>query len=97
MGLGLIQAATGAIFGTLKDQWKDTISCPDMTNNILMMKKTSSSGRITKKSAIIVQPGQVAVIVSSGQVVDATAVEGTYTYEEGNPSFFAGDFGDTFK
>ena len=97
MGLGLIDAAKGAIFGTLKDQWKDVIKCDDMSNNILMMRKTSPSGRITKKSAIIVQPGQVAVIVSSGSVVDATAVEGTYTYEEGNPSFFAGDFGETFK
>ena len=44
--MGLIKAALGAIGGTLGDQWKDLISCEDMGNDTLMVKKTTSSGQI---------------------------------------------------
>ena len=97
MALGFIGAAFSAISGNLKDQWKDAIVCEDMPNNVLMMKKTSKTGVISHGSYIIVNPGQIAVIVSGGRVVDATAQEGAYKYEEGAPSFFAGDFGASFK
>ena len=96
--MGLIKAAIGAVGGTLKDQWKDLISCEDMGNDILMVKKTTSSGQITKDSRIIVAPGQVAVIYDSGTVLDATAEEGAYNFDQStSPSFFAGQFGDVFK
>ena len=96
--MGLIKAAIGAVGGTLKDQWKDLISCEDMGNDILMVKKTTSSGQITKDSRIIVAPGQVAVIYDSGTILDATAEEGAYNFDKStSPSFFAGQFGDVFK
>lgn len=96
--MGLIKAAFGAVSGTLKDQWKDLISCEDMGNDILMVKKTTSSGQITKDSRIIVAPGQVAVIYDSGSILDATAEEGAYTFDQStSPSFFAGQFGAVFK
>jgi membrane protease subunit (stomatin/prohibitin family) len=96
--MGLIRAAVGAVGGTLKDQWKDLISCEDMGNDILMVKKTTSSGQITKDSRIIVAPGQVAVIYDSGTVLDATAEEGAYNFDKStSPSFFAGQFGEVFK
>ena len=97
MALGFIGAAISAIGGNLKDQWKDAVMCEDMPNNVLMMRKTSKTGVISHGSSIIVNPGQIAVIVSGGRVVDATAQEGVYRYEEGAPSFFAGDFGASFK
>lgn len=97
MALGFIGAAISAIGGNLKDQWKDAIVCEDMPNNVLMMRKTSKTGVISHGSSIIVNPGQIAVIISGGRVVDATAQEGVYRYEEGAPSFFAGDFGASFK
>lgn len=97
MALGFIGAAIGAIGGNLKDQWKDAVMCEDMPNNVLMIRKTSKTGVISHGSSIIVNPGQIAVIVSGGRVVDATAQEGVYRYEEGAPSFFAGDFGASFK
>ena len=97
MALGFIGAAFSAIGGNLKDQWKDAIMCEDMPNNVLMMRKTSKTGVISHGSSIIVNPGQIAVIISGGRVVDATAQEGVYRYEEGAPSFFAGDFGASFK
>ena len=96
--MGLIKAAFGAVSGTLKDQWKDLISCEDMGNDILMVKKTTSTGQITKNSRIIVAPGQVAVIYDSGSILDATAEEGAYTFDQStSPSFFAGQFGEVFK
>ena len=96
--MGLIKAAVGAIGGTLGDQWKDLISCEDMGNDILMVKKTTKNGIISKDSRIIVAPGQVAVIYDSGTILDATAEEGAYNFDQStSPSFFAGQFGAVFK
>ncbi len=96
--MGLIKAAAGAIGGTLGDQWQDLIKCDDMGSDTLMVKTTTSSGQISKGSNIIVAPGQIAVIYDSGAVVDATAEEGTYTFDAStSPSFFGGDFGAVFK
>lgn len=96
--MGLIKAAKGAIGSTLKDQWKEAIRCEDMTNNILMMKKTTPTGVISNGSVIIVEPGQCAIIYDNGKVVDATAEEGEYVFDTSStPSFFAGQFGETFK
>ena len=90
-------AAYGAVVGNLKDQFKDAVSCEGMEDNILMMRKTSKSGVISNGSSIIVRPGQIAVIMSGGRIVDVSAQEGVYKYTQGAPSFFAGDFGDSFK
>ena len=96
--MGLIKAATGAVSSTLKDQWKEAIRCEDMTNEILMVKKTTPTGVITNKSTIIVAPGQCAIIYDNGRVIDATAEEGIYTFDSSSsPSFFAGQFGAVFK
>lgn len=96
--MGLIKSAIRSIGGTLHDQWKDVISSENMNNDILMMKKTTETGVITKDSLIRVLPGQCAVIMQNGKVLDATAEEGDYTFDaNGNPSFFSGSFGEVFK
>ena len=96
--MGLIKTAKSAIGSTLKDQWKEVIRCEEMTNDILMMKKTTETGVISNKSTIIVAPGQCAVIYDNGRVIDATAEDGLYTFDTSStPSFFAGQFKDTFK
>lgn len=96
--MGLIKAAVGAVGSTLKDQWKEAIRCEDLGNDILMMKKTTPTGVISNKSTIIVGPGQCAIIYDNGRVIDATAEEGFYTFDNSSsPSFFAGQFGATFK
>lgn len=41
--MGLIKAATGAIGGTLKDQWKEALRCDDMGNEILMKKGNNTN------------------------------------------------------
>lgn len=96
--MGLIKAAIQAIGGELHDQWKDFIKCEDMDMNTLMVRKSTDNGVITKNSAIMVSPGQIAVIFESGKILDATAEEGIYTFDAStSPSFFAGQFGDVFK
>lgn len=96
--MGLIKAAVSAVGGTLHEQWQDLIKCEDMGNDILMVKKTTKSGQISKGSRIIVGPSQVAVIYDSGRILDATAEEGVYDFDESSsPSFFGGNFGAVFK
>ena len=96
--MGLIKAAVSAVSSTLKDQWKEAIRCEEMTNDVLMVKKTTPTGVITNKSTIIVAPGQCAIIYDNGRVIDATAEEGVYNFDSSSsPSFFAGQFGAVFK
>jgi membrane protease subunit (stomatin/prohibitin family) len=96
--MGLIKAAIGAIGSTMHDQWKDLISCENMDNDTLMVMKTTETGVISRKSIIRVMPGQCAVILQNGKVLDASAEEGDYTFDEStSPSFFAGNFGAVFK
>ena len=97
--MGLIKAGKEAIGSTLHDQWKEAIRCEEMTNEILMMKKTTPTGVISNGSTIIVAPGQCAIIYDNGRVIDATAEEGLYVFDTSStPSFFAGPFfEETFK
>ena len=96
--MGLLKAAGAAISSTMHDQWKDLITCGDMGNDTLMMRKTTDSGAITKNTLIRVMPGQCAVIIANGKVLDATVEEGEYTFDENAaPSFFSGNFGAVFK
>lgn len=96
--MGLIKAAVGAVGSTLHDQWKEVISCENMDNDTLMKQVTTDTGVITKNSLIRVMPGQCAIIMQNGKVLDASAVEGDYTFDESTePSFFAGQFGAVFK
>src|SRR5574344_945993 len=96
--MGLIKSTVKSIGGTLHDQWQDLIKCENMDNNTLMVKQTTETGQISKESRIIVAPGQVAVIYDSGSVLDATAEEGIYNFDQSSsPSFFGGQFGAVFK
>ena len=96
--MGLIKAAINAIGSTMHEQWKEVISCENMNNDLLMKKVTTDSGVISKKSLIRVTPGQCAIIIQNGKVLDASAEEGDYVYDEStSPSFFAGNFGAVFK
>ena len=96
--MGLIKAAVSAVGSTLHDQWKDYIKCEDLGQDILMKKVSTPNGIISKDSAIQVSPGQMAIIFESGKIIDATAEEGIYTFDQStSPSFFAGQFGPVFK
>ncbi len=96
--MGLIKSMVESVGGTLHDQWQDLIQCEDMGNTLLMKKVTTSTGQISKGSRIIVAPGQMAVIIDSGTILDATAESGVYEFDQSSsPSFFGGQFGAVFK
>ena len=96
--MGLLKATKGAIGSTLHDQWRDEIRCEELTNEVLMVKKTTDTGVISNGSTIVVAPGQCAILFDNGSVIDATAEEGIYTFDDSStPSFFAGQFGAVFK
>lgn len=96
--MGLIKAAVSAVGSTLHDQWKEYIRCDDLGQDILMKRVSTPNGIISKDSAIQVSPGQIAVIFQSGKILDATAEEGIYTFDQSSsPTFFAGQFGAVFK
>ena len=96
--MGLIKATIGAVGSTLHDQWKEAIRCDEMGNDILMKKVTTKNGVISNGSAIIVGPGQCAIIFDNGRVIDATAEEGYYKFDTSStPSLFEGEFKGMFK
>ena len=96
--MGLIKAAAAAVGSTLHDQWKEYIRCDDLGQDILMKRVSTPNGVISKDSAIQVAPGQIAVVFQNGQILDATAEEGIFTFDQStSPSFFAGQFGAVFK
>ena len=96
--MGLIKATVGAVGSTLHDQWKEALRCDEMGNDILMKKVTTKIGVISNGSAIIVGPGQCAIIFDNGRVIDATAEEGYYKFDTSStPSLFEGEFKGMFK
>lgn len=96
--MGVVKAGINALKFNLQDQWKDLISCENMPNDLLMMKKTTETGVITNGSVIRVMPSQCAVICQNGKILDIIAEEGDYLFDESaSPSVFAGQFKDTFK
>ena len=96
--MGLIKSALTSVNSTLHDQWEEYITCDSLDTNTLVVKKTTENGIISNKSRIQVAPGQVALIFDSGKILDATAEEGIYTFDQSSsPSLFAGQFGEMFK
>lgn len=109
--MGLIKAATGALGGTLADQWKEMLYCENMTVDTLVVKgskRISGQGRssntsgesniISNGSLIVVNEGQCMLIVEQGKVVDICAEPGEYVYDKSTePSIFVGDLQQGIK
>ncbi len=111
--MGLIKALSGAVGGTLSDQWKEFFYCDALSSDTLMIKgEKRVSGRssntkgndniISNGSGIAVADGQCMMIVEQGKIVEVCAEPGEYTYDKSTePSIFTGPLGkgiiDTFK
>lgn len=111
--MGLIKAITGALGGTLADQWKEFFYCESIPEDTLMVKGekrlTSRSSNtkgndniISNGSGIAVADGQCMIIVEQGKVVEFCAEPGQFTWDASSePSLFAGKLGtsiiETFK
>ncbi len=109
MTMGLIKALTGAIGGTLADQWKEFFYCEALDKNVLVTKgqkrvtgrTTNTKGNdniISNGSGIAVADGQCMIIVEQGKVVELCAEPGQYTFDKSSePSIFAGPLGESIK
>ena len=111
--MGLIKALSGAVGGTLADQWKEFFYCDALSSDTLMIKgekrvsgrSTNTKGNdniISNGSGIAVADGQCMMIVEQGKIVEVCAEPGEYTYDKSTePSIFTGPLGkgiiDTFK
>lgn len=108
--MGLIQAAAGAIGGTLADQWVDAIAAQDMGEGIVFTKgvqmrqggrgsnKRGSEDIITDGSKLLVYDRQALLVTDSGKIVDFSTEPGAYTFNSGSaPSLFTGSLGDALK
>ena len=111
--MGLIKAGTGAIGGTLADQWKEFFYCESMDKEVMVTKgqkriggrssnTKSSENIISNGSGIAVADGQCMIIVEQGKVVEVCAEPGEFTYDNSTePSLFCGNLGqsiiETFK
>ena len=108
-GMGLIKAVTGAVGGTMADQWKEFFYCEAMDKNVMVrkgQKQTSSRSSnkkgndniITNGSGIAVADGQCMIIVEQGKVVEICAESGQFTYDTSTePSIFSGNLGDSIS
>ena len=91
--MGLIQAAIGALGGSLADQWKDYFYCDSIPVDTLVMLgkrhggtqgrsgNTSAENIITNGSKLVVNDGQCMIIVDDGKVAEVCAEPGNYTYD----------------
>ena len=102
-----MKAVTGALGGTLADQWKEFFYCEAMDNDVLVMKgQKRVSGRsannkgndniISNGSGIAVADGQCMIIVEQGQIVEVCAEPGEFTYDTSTePSIFSGKLSES--
>ena len=88
--MGLIKAISGAIGGTLADQWKEFFYCDALDEETLVVKgqkritgrSSNTKGNdniISNGSGIAVADGQCMIIVEQGKVVEFCAEPGEFT------------------
>ena len=108
--MGLIKALTGAMGGTLGDQWREFFYCDSLSASTLVAKgqkrvsgRRSSNKRgeeniISNGAVIAVNEGQCMIIVEQGKVVELCAEAGEFTYDSSTePSIFYGGLGKGIK
>lgn len=102
--MGLVQAFTGAVGGTLADQWKDiitagafgeyTVVAPGVYQQSNNGRGTNSKGSadvISNGSKIFIPENTAAFIFSQAGIEDVITTPGGFEYGDGQPSVFNGD------
>ena len=109
--MGLIKALSEATSSALGDQFKEFVTCPTISKNVLIQRglvnhgkgnRNPSEGVISNGSTIVVPQGMAMMIIENGEIKEFTAEPGTFYFDTGSePSIFTGGLGkgiiDTFK
>lgn len=105
--MGIIRAVTGAIGGTLADQWLEVIEPDEMgaqtvfTSGVKVRKGQNKRGgdrTVSNGSVIHVYDNQFMMLVDGGKVIDYTAEPGYFKVENSSqPSMFSGSFSDALQ
>lgn len=102
--MGLIGNLIGSVTSGWRNQsgdiFKEFISCDALENDVMIKRGSASkNGKnngngdniISKGSVIVVAPGQAAIIIDNGAIVDFTCEEGAYRFDKSTaPSLFSG-------
>ena len=101
--MGLIKAFTSSVSSTLGDQFKEFITCPEISSNTLVVRgkvehgkgnKNPSENIISNGSKVAVPEGMAMMIVESGKILEFTAEAGEFVIDTSSePSIFAGNLG----
>ena len=109
--MGLIKALSGATASAFGDQFKEFVTCPSVSKNVLIQRgiinhgdgnKNPSEEIISNGSTIVVPQGMAMMIIENGEIKEFTADAGTFYFDTSSePSIFTGGLGkgiiDTFK
>ena len=109
--MGLIKALSGATASAFGDQFKEFVTCPSVSKNVLIQRgiinhgdgnKNPSEEIISNGSTIVVPQGMAMMIIENGEIKEFTADAGTFYFDTSSePSIFTGSLGkgiiDTFK
>ena len=109
--MGLIKAVTSSVSSGLGDQFKEFITCPEVSGDVLIQRgevnhgkgnSKPSEGVITNGSLIVVPVGMAMMVIDNGKITEFSAEAGEYTYDSSTePSVFTGGFfkgiADTIK
>ena len=100
--MGLIKAVTSSVSSGLGDQFKEFITCPEVSGDVLIQRgevnhgdgnKNPSEGIITNGSLIIVPVGMAMMVIDNGRITEFSTEPGEYTYDNSSePSVFVGGF-----
>ncbi len=102
--MGIIQAASDSVRGTLADQWKEVFTAGPFGEHAVLVPgilKNRAAGRgsnaygtqgvISNGSRIFVPENTVACIYSEGEIEEMIFEPGNYEYTDGEESMFSGD------
>ena len=109
--MGLIKALSGATASAFGDQFKEFVTCPSVSKNVLIQRgiinhgdgnKNPSEEIISNGSTIVVPQGMAMMIIENGEIKEFTADAGTFYFDTSSePSIFTGGLGkgiiDTFE
>ena len=86
--MGFIKSIQTTIGNQFDENFKEVIKSDNLDKNTLIKKITTSSGVITDKSRLFVEPGECAILVDNGAIKDIVSEPGMYFMDTSSPTLF---------